>query len=207
MFGQPVTVTATVSEVAPEAGTPTGTVQFLDGGSPITTETVSFGVATFRTSALPVGSHLITARYTGDGHFSDSSGSLTNNPQVVNKADATTFVTSSVNPSVSGEEVALTATVREVAPEAGTPTGTVEFLDGELPIATETLADGVATFRTSALAVGSHMITARYSGNVNFDESSGSLTDNPQIVHRADTTSPPRPTPGTRGGMTRDSRR
>jgi Bacterial Ig-like domain (group 3)/Autotransporter beta-domain/IPT/TIG domain len=64
--GQAVTFTATV---AGAGGTPTGTVAFLDNGSPIGTGTLASGIATFTTSILSVGSHTITASYGGDGAF------------------------------------------------------------------------------------------------------------------------------------------
>ena len=69
VFGQSVTFTATVSPVAPAVGTPTGTVAFLDGGSPIGTSTLSGGTATFTTFALGVGTHIITTSYGGDANF------------------------------------------------------------------------------------------------------------------------------------------
>src|SRR6202008_421471 len=188
VFGQSVTFTATVSAVAPGAGTPIGTVTFLDGGSPIGTGTLSGGIATFSTSALAAGSHTITTSYGGDGNFNGSTGSLTGNPQVVNKTNSTTTVTSSQNPSIFGQSVAFTATVSPVAPGAGTPTGTVTFLDGGSPIGTGTLSGGVATFATSAFAVGNHTITTSYGGDGNFNGSTGSLTGNPQVVNKADTT-------------------
>jgi len=186
--GQPVTFTASVSPIAPGAGTPTGTVTFLDGGSPIGTGTLGGGVATFTTSALAPGSHTITASYGGDGSFNGSTGSLTGNPQVVNKANTATAVTSSQNPSVTGQPVTFTATVSAVPPGAGTPSGTVTFLDGGSPIGTATLSAGVATFTTSALAAGSHTITTSYGGDASFNGSTGSLTGNPQVVNKANTT-------------------
>jgi len=185
VFGQSLTFTATVSAVAPATGTPTGTVTFLDGGSSIGTGTVSAGVATFTTSALAAGNHTITASYGGDGSFNGSTGSLTGNPQVVNKANSTSTVTSLVNPSVFGQSTTFTATVSAVAPGAGTPTGTVTFLDGGSSIGTGTLSGGVATFTTSALAVGNHTITTSYGGDGNFNGSTGSLTGNPQVVNQA----------------------
>ena len=188
VFGQSVTLTATVAAVAPGSGTATGTVTFLDGGSPIGTGTLSGGIATFTTSALAVGNHTITTSYGGDGNFNGSTGSLTGNPQVVNKADTTTTVTSSANPSVSGQSVTFTATVAAVAPGSGTATGTVTFLDGGSPIGTGALSGGIATFTTSALAVGNHTITTSYGGDGSFNGSTGSLTGNPQVVNKADTT-------------------
>jgi hypothetical protein len=171
-----------VGSVAPGAGTPTGTVTFFDGGSSIGTGTLSGGVASFTTSGLVVGSHAITASYGGDGDFNGSSGSLSGNPQQVNKADTSTAVTSSVNPSVFGQSVRFTATVGSVAPGAGTPTGTVTFFDGGSSIGTGTLSGGVASFTTSGLAVGNHAITASYGGDGDFNGSTGSLSGNPQAI-------------------------
>jgi hypothetical protein len=188
VFGQSVTFTATVSPVAPGAGTPVGTVTFLDGGSPIGTGTLGGGIATFTSSALAVGNHTITTSYGGDGNFNGSTGSLTGNPQVVNKANTTTTVASSANPSVFGQSVTFTATVLATAPGAGTPTGTVTFLDGGSPVGTGTLSGGIATFTTSALAVSNHTITTSYGGDGNFNGSAGSLTGNPQVVNKANTT-------------------
>jgi hypothetical protein len=71
-IGQTVTFTATVSVVAPGAGTPTGTVDFKDGATLLGTGTVSGGTASFSTSSLSAGNHSITAVYSGDGNFNGS---------------------------------------------------------------------------------------------------------------------------------------
>ena len=63
---QPVTFTATVSS---SVGTPTGTVTFWDGTTQLGAGTLASGVATYATSALPVGAHAITAQYSGDSNF------------------------------------------------------------------------------------------------------------------------------------------
>ena len=189
VFGQSVTFTATVSPVSPGAGAPTGTVTFLDGATPIGMGTLSSGVATTALSTLAVGMHTITTTYPGDANFTGSTGSLTGNPQVVNKAATTTSVTSSANPSGLGQSVTFTATVSPVSPGAGTPTGTVTFSDGGSPIGMGTLSGGMATFSTSTLAGGPHTITASYPGDGNFNASTGPLTSNPQVVKPATTTS------------------
>jgi hypothetical protein len=70
-----VTLTATVSSAV---GSPTGTVTFLDGATPLGMGTLTGGVATLTTSGLTVGSHTITAVYGGDGNFvSATSSALT----------------------------------------------------------------------------------------------------------------------------------
>src|SRR5262249_3419729 len=138
LSGQNVTFTATISVNPPGAGTPTGTVQFVvDGsnaGSPVNVNTSS-GVTTasFSTSGLAVGTHTVSANYSGDGSFASSSGTLSGG-QVVNKpapAATTVAVSSSTNPSVFGQSIVLTATVTVPSPGTGTPTGTVQFvIDG-----------------------------------------------------------------------------
>ena len=188
VFGQSVTFTATESPVAPGAGTPTGTVTFLDGGSPIGARTLSGGATTFTTSSLAVGNHTITTSYGGDGSFNGSTGAMTGNPETVNKADTTTAVTSTANPQSFGHSLTFTATVSATAPGSGTPTGTVSFLDGATPIGAGTLFGGVATFATSALAVGNHTIATSYGGDANFNGSTGALTGNPEVIDKDGTT-------------------
>lgn len=81
-LGQSVTFTATVTS---SFGTPTGTVQFKDGGTNLGSAVTlnGSGVAQFTTSALTAGSHTITADYSGDGTFLPNTGTLSPN-QVVN---------------------------------------------------------------------------------------------------------------------------
>ena len=128
VFGQPVTFTATVAAVAPASGTPTGTVQFktngVNFGSAVTLSGGSASSAAI--SSLAAGNYTVTADYSGDGGFNASSGTLAGG-QTVNKANTSTAVSSSVNPSVSGQPVTFSATVTAVSPGAGTPTGTVQF--------------------------------------------------------------------------------
>ncbi len=187
VFGQSVTFTATVAPVSPGTGTPGGTVTFKNGGTTLGTGTLSGGQASFSTSALSVGTHTITADYAGDANFNLSSGTLSGG-QVVSKADTTTTMSSSANPSVFGQSVTFTATVAAVAPGAGTPSGTVTFKDGTTTLGTGTLnGSGQATFGISSLSVGTHTITADYGGDANFNLSSGTLSGG-QTVNKADTT-------------------
>jgi len=169
--GQPVTFTATVKAKTAGAGIPTGTVTFKDGPSALGTGTLNgAGQATFVTSTLAVGAHPITASYGGDATFSGSTSSTLT--ETVKKAGTTTLVSSSANPSLSGQAVTFTATVTAKSPGAGIPTGTVTFKDGSSILGTGTLdSAGQAMFTTSTLAVGSHSITASYGGDANFNGS------------------------------------
>jgi hypothetical protein len=69
-YGQPVTFTSAVSSKFP--GTPTGTVTFSDGATPLGTVPLTAAVASLPIATLTVGTHVITATYSGDGTFSPS---------------------------------------------------------------------------------------------------------------------------------------
>jgi hypothetical protein len=86
----------------------------------------------------------------------------------VNKIAASTAVVSSANPSITGAPVTYTATVSP-ASGTGTPTGTVAFTDGGTLISgygsVTVSSGGTATCKRTYPAVGSHAITAAYSGD------------------------------------------
>jgi hypothetical protein len=168
IFGQSVTFTATVSSSL--GGTPTGRVTFQAGGAqgdgaPLATISLSGGIARYTTSKLPSGlNRVITALYRGDS----KNGSSTSAPvyQSVFAKSATTL-TSSPNPSTSGEAVTFTATVTSNigAPPDGEP---ITFMKGTAVLGTETLSGGSASFTTSTLPVGTSYIKAVYGGDPNF---------------------------------------
>ncbi len=88
---------------------------------------------------------------------------------LTNQANTTTALTASPNPSLSGQAVTLTATVTVLPPGSGTPLGTVQFkADGVNLGSAAVLSGGKASLITGALAVGTHSITAVYSGDTNF---------------------------------------
>src|SRR5206468_3816170 len=82
----------------------------------------------------------------------------------IGKQATTTSLVSSLNPSTSGQAVTFRATVTP-----STATGTITFFDGATALSgAVNMVGGAASFTTSALAVGTHSITARYSGSVTF---------------------------------------
>ena len=168
-FGQSVTFTATVTPQV--TGTPTGTVTFSDGSQQIGQSTVSSGVATLTTSALAIGSHSITASYSGDSNYGASVSSVLT--QVVANASTTTTLSAAPNPANVGQNVTFTASVTPAT--SGSPTGTVSFFDGSAQIGSSSLSGGLATFSTSTLAAGSHNVTAVYSGDENYNASTSSM--------------------------------
>ncbi|EST18082.1 Ig-like domain repeat protein, partial [Streptomyces niveus] len=184
-FGADVTITATVTPVAPSTGrTATGSVAFtIDGDGPIDVPLDGSGRASLVTSALAPGGHPITAVYSGDSDFTGSTGTDT---QTVAQAETTTTVTSVPDPSVFGQVVTFTATVEP--PGAGMPTGTVDFTIGGPGggVLTGTVnSAGVASVTTGGPDAGAHTVAAVYSGDANFTTSTGTDT---QTVARSSTT-------------------
>jgi YVTN family beta-propeller protein len=183
VFGQQVSFSIVVSPSSASSLTPSGSVTISDGSTTLGAASLSSGTAVFNTALLSAGNHRITAAYEGDSNFSAStSGALV---QAVNQGTTVDSVSASPNPSIQGQPVVLTATVNPVAPAAGTPSGTVAFLDGATSIGTATLSGGQTTLTISSLSAGSHSITCAYQGDVNFVGSNSaalSLSINPPPI-------------------------
>ncbi len=167
--GQSVTFTATMTS---SAGIPAGTVTFKEGNKVWASgvQVDGSGKASFTTTALAVGSHVITATFTGSAGWANSSRSA---PAQVVKNATNTGVSSSVNPSLSGQSVTFTATV--TAGSGGVPTGTVTFKDGATTLGSVALSSGNASFTLSTLSSGTHNITAVYSGSSTFMTSASAV--------------------------------
>ena len=168
--GEAVTFTATVSGAA---GTPTGSVQFSFDGTPVGSPVAldAGGAATTTTSSLAVGPHSVTATYGGSATYAAGAVGTLAGGQAVGQGSTTTAVTltSGADPSVAGSTVTFTATISVTAPASGSATGTVQFQDGGSDLdAPQTISAGAASLTTSALAAGSHSITAVYAGDAAF---------------------------------------
>ncbi len=147
--------------VTSNAGVPGGSVQILDGSSPLGNVTLNnAGVAVFPTGSLPAGPHNLSANYLGDTNDAGSAS-----PVVVEVIQPTTTVTltSDHNPANAGAVLTLSAAV---SGSSVLPTGTVTFRDGVAVLGTAALTTGaIATLHTSNLAPGTHPLIATYSGD------------------------------------------
>ena len=178
MAGQSVTFTAQLSAAS---GTPTGTIQFLDGANLLSTQTVSgTGSATFSTNSLTVGSHTITANYQPTGTFGASTASLT---QVIDGDTTSTALTCLPNPIDINNTAQLTAIVTSAN---GTPTGSISFTDNGATLATQGLLSGTTSLTYTGMIAEMHSITATYTPTGPFAASSATCSE---IVNALPTTS------------------
>jgi hypothetical protein len=161
MAGGVVTFTVTVT-----GDSPGGTVQFMDGSDTLGSRdlspvTLSTSTASLEVSSLTAGSHSITAVYSGNANNAGSTSAVLT--QAVAAAASTTSLSISAARLTEGQTLNLTATVSGYAPN-----GSVQFkCDGDDLGASVALVDGSASYATNTLIVGSHSITAVYSGDAN----------------------------------------
>jgi uncharacterized repeat protein (TIGR01451 family) len=165
---------ATVTAVPPGAGTPTGTVQFLNGSIVLGTVPLAGSTAMLSQS---VGS--ITAVYSGDGNLNGSTSGVAT---IYSPGTSSVSLTSSVNPSKLGQAVTFTALVGTSggAPSAGAPAGAVQFFDGTKLLGTGNVSGGQASYTTSSLTGGSHAVFAQYSGDSTWPSASATYV---QVVN------------------------
>lgn len=171
VYGNMVLLTATVTEGANVPAT-SGTVQFLDGATPIGTGNVAGGGATLNINSLAAGTHSISAVFKASLNAASSSSQVIT--QVVNKTTTAVGINYNPDPAIGGKSVTLSAAVK-VTTGAGTPTGSVSFADGATVLGTAALSgSGVATINAN-LVTGAHNIVATYTGDAN-DGGSASAT-------------------------------
>jgi hypothetical protein len=182
LVGQTVTFIATVSSLA--GAPPNGeTITFKNGSAVLGTGTLSSGMASLTTSSLSAGIYTITASYPGDIKFAASTSPGLR--QVVNsttKSAAATALVSSLNPSIYGQKVTLTA--RVTTSGSVPPTGKVNFTWSIYTIGSATLnSSGVATLTESNLNADAYPLQAVYVGDASNLGSTSSVVN--QVVTQA----------------------
>jgi hypothetical protein len=142
----------------------TGVIVFKIDGTPAALIDGSL----FQTAVLTAGQHEIEATYTGDENYLPSTTTMT---LTVAKASPAISVSGSPNPQSVGGTVILRALI--VAPGPAAPSGTFTFRDGDTPLDVP-VTNGEASVNT--LTAETHLISADYSGDANFEPATGSYS-------------------------------
>ncbi|AIY02529.1 hypothetical protein ART_2930 [Arthrobacter sp. PAMC 25486] len=201
-YGDPAFADISVTSSENTWTVPAGVVQYsVDGGDSQTATLGTDGTVRVPLPLLNAGTHTMTASYSGDTSFNQSSGEASNTVAAVGTG---LNLESSLNPSNVGQETVLTATVTTNQPiltaegdpgeeareqdvdPAMIPNGDVEFsVEGEA-IGSAALVDGVATLPVSELLAGTHSVTAFYAATGNFGPSESTQLE--QLVNKLPTT-------------------
>jgi hypothetical protein len=141
-------------------------ITFKDGSTTLGTAALNgSGQASISISTLGVGSHSITAVYSGDPNYATSTGTTT---QLVTKV-TTSFTASATPPSVP---YGATSSLAESGLPSGA-TGTVTFSSGSTTLCTATLP-ATSCPTSSALPAGIYAVTSTYSGDSTYSGSTAS---------------------------------
>src|SRR5262249_5871550 len=138
---------------------------FYDGGNLIGMANLGAltGLAALNIGNFLPGSHDLTAVYPGDSRYLGSS-TLAPYTQNVTINTSSVELTSDINPSQFGQGVTITPADAD---------GMVDIVEGSTVIATVAVGfGGVATWQTSTMAVGNHVLHANYYGSSVYSTSS-----------------------------------
>jgi sugar lactone lactonase YvrE len=169
----PLGLTATANPVSILYGEPVPSLAGVLSG--VLPQDAAKVAATFTTSVgllSPVGAYPIAATLTGTatGNYAVS---LTPASLTITQAPTLTTLSSSTSSPSLGLPVALTMCASSTT--SGVPTGSVTLLDGTTVLSAIPLAAGGAALTTSTLALGTHTLTAVYSGDTNFLPSTSAI--------------------------------
>jgi sugar lactone lactonase YvrE len=178
VYGQTVTLQATLSSGSGDVSTASGTVVFYDNGTQIGDAPVSSGGASLALSLPLAGAHSYTASYSGDVQFagaSSTAASLAVTPlQLTATATGVSFVYGQSVPSISGSISGVLAQDNGYVTAVFSTTATPASVVGTYPIAvqlsgtaagnyTAQLASGaVATVTPASLTVTANNATRAY---------------------------------------------
>jgi len=170
------TATGVTANLTSVGSPPTGTVNLTDStGTPTCQATLTAGAATCSLTFVASGSHTIVVNYAGDTNY--SSGVIGTLTIQVAKATSTTSLLATPNPSVTGRNVTLTATVNTGTAPAN---GTVRFTNGGITIvgcAAVPVSGSTAQCVTSFSTEGVLNLAAVYSGDAVTGASSGGFAE------------------------------
>ncbi len=164
-------------------GSPTGTVVFKDGANTLNTAVINTEGDAEYYGSFNLGSHSVTASYSGDPSYNVSTASAVTFTVV--KGTPTVGVTANPNPVAPGQTVVLTA-ILDSGSNSTPPTGTVTFSNGTALLGSPTTlvagtdpstgsTAGIATLSVPNVSSGNKTITAVYGGDPNYSGATGGV--------------------------------
>ena len=157
--GDPISITTIVTAPAHGTAAINGTqIQFIPNASFVGTDSLVYQITD------------------GQGGFATATVtiSVTAQPPTPTIQSSTTLVASS-NLVSTGDPVTFTATITSFGFIVPGPSGSVLFMEGTTVLGNGFVdTDGIATFSTKALAVGTHSVYAKYGGDKTYGESGSS---------------------------------
>jgi len=180
-YAQAVTVSITVVPASNAGAAPTGVVKITVDGKLQSQNLPANGVATVTLNPA-VGTHVVSASYSGDVNYASSSNSYS---FTVLKAVTTTALTITVGSQ--GANPTLTFTANVASTTATGETGTVSFYSGTTLLSTVnvtgTTAGATASYTTQTTVFSPYSFSAVYSGDSNFSTStSATVTPTPDYT-------------------------
>jgi hypothetical protein len=189
------TLVATISSSTTPNGNPGGSVKFTTPIGWLGTADVQNHTASLTVNAGPAGTYAVTASYSGDPAYSPSASAVTD--LTVTPEPSTVTLTSDHNPAIVNTPVTFKAVVAAQSP-GDSLTGTITFLDGSTPLGKPVvITNGTASLTTSALALGTHDITASYSGDANLQPSTSAVLRQSIVAYTGDFDLSAKPGAGT----------
>jgi hypothetical protein len=160
------TIVTFSANVAASSGFPFGGATFYDGTVLLGTNSLQAdGSCSYSTAALAVGTHNITAMYNANSTFAGSASSVV---LVTVTSAASALAPTVVSLAATGGADQSFLVARVTAP-SGVPTGEVTFLDhGNILGSAATNGSGSAFLAVPALNIGSHNLSASFSGTSRF---------------------------------------
>jgi hypothetical protein len=180
-----LSIAVTVANGSSGGATPTGKVTLIGGGTYSSgAQDLASGTSTFNVpaNALPAGSDVFTATYSGDTTYGSATGSATVAVAAAGTGSgtATANVTVTPTPTSLAASGTLSVAVSVAAGSSGgaTPTGTVTLAGGGYTSSAGTLSSGAYTFSVPAnsLTAGTDTLTVTYSGDSTYATTTGTAT-------------------------------
>ncbi|WP_350449114.1 Ig-like domain-containing protein [Paracidobacterium acidisoli] len=168
---------------------PTGTLQFYDGSTPIGAPVpLQQGAGTYTSAAFAVGSHSITAVYSGDSNYPSVTSTPTTFTVIAQGTDTLSLTYTGATTVTMGIPISIPGKIQYSPILGPAPSGAVSLLEDGAAIGSVTL-NGSSTFSfsvnslTSPLTPGTHVFTLSYPGDAHWSSSSASSGTSILIQH------------------------